>query len=296
MCDNELIRVNPLLLLYQQTKRRVALADCPLPLSSYCPLIDIGFFAHDLKNTFAWLCHVAPQLGRLWHGLCLSALLMSQILQITSLQSWWYTYRIYSLCINPRWSLLSSLKWHWAEMRWCPAALAHSQMGRTNLAYNGDFNYSLILTAHLSLPPVIQGGRRAGPQYNFQWFILCTKIPLFKVIHVLYHYWTFSIVLVKWVKYNQLWKSSPLYFSDSGWKETQALGLLHFQSYLILIICTHIAFAIWLLIVLIVLILIKKHSVIIVVIFAGICSKQRCFLKSVYDVCQHNAASPQCWN
>ncbi len=65
-----------------------------------------------------------------------------------------------------------------------------------------------------------------------------------------------------------------------------------FRKYLIAIICSDIAIAMWFAIqegmiffYIIILFLIDKHQHDCGVIFAGICAKQRCFLKSVeYDV------------
>lgn len=59
MCDNELIRANPqaFCCFISKLSTRDALDGRPPLLSSCCPLTGIGFFAHDLKNTFACLCH-----------------------------------------------------------------------------------------------------------------------------------------------------------------------------------------------------------------------------------------------
>lgn len=64
MCDNELIRTKAESLFFccfiSSLNTRHALDARPLLLWSYCPLVDIGFSAHDLKGGFVCLRRVAP--------------------------------------------------------------------------------------------------------------------------------------------------------------------------------------------------------------------------------------------
>lgn len=125
MCDNELIKANTSpLLLYQQAKHRDAVDGCPLVPSSYCPLTDISFFAHN-----GW------QHWPLWIS-------NQNHAQFTSR----FIVKIFRNVFLERRSDI--------EQRGCgaPAALAHTQMGRTTLADYGAFNYSDATSWELTCP------------------------------------------------------------------------------------------------------------------------------------------------